>query len=224
MFQQDECAATGQCNQVSMLQRARGSKFIPFSGVGEAGPVIVHWARHGDVYNPDDILYGRNPGYHLSEKGHKEASDGAAKLQEAIKKAGEETGIWKVSSVFHSPMLRTRETAEGLTAGTNLSAIVHEEPMLIEVDVPYNGKPKSVAVALHFDLYSHGKEAEGFENYQDVLHRVVEFVHLLRTSPAYRGTQVVAVTHGDIALTARLWEKKRAQVVARKWPQQTAIR
>ena len=27
---------------------------------------IVHFVRHGEVYNPDKILYGRIPGYHLS--------------------------------------------------------------------------------------------------------------------------------------------------------------
>ena len=27
---------------------------------------IVHLVRHGEVHNPDRILYGRIPGYHLS--------------------------------------------------------------------------------------------------------------------------------------------------------------
>ena len=30
---------------------------------------IVHVMRHGEVYNPDKILYGRLPDFHLSEKG-----------------------------------------------------------------------------------------------------------------------------------------------------------
>ena len=30
---------------------------------------IVHLLRHGEVFNPDGILYGRRPGYHLSELG-----------------------------------------------------------------------------------------------------------------------------------------------------------
>lgn len=35
----------------------------------------VHLVRHGEVYNPDAVLYGRRPGYHLSELGHKMASE-----------------------------------------------------------------------------------------------------------------------------------------------------
>ena len=31
---------------------------------------IVHFVRHGEVFNPDKILYGRIPGYHLSSRGH----------------------------------------------------------------------------------------------------------------------------------------------------------
>ncbi|MGO2515792.1 MAG: histidine phosphatase family protein, partial [Corynebacterium variabile] len=27
---------------------------------------IVHLVRHGEVHNPDRILYGRLPGWHLS--------------------------------------------------------------------------------------------------------------------------------------------------------------
>ena len=31
---------------------------------------IVHLVRHGEVHNPEKILYGRIPGYHLSSRGH----------------------------------------------------------------------------------------------------------------------------------------------------------
>src|SRR5690625_7468919 len=34
---------------------------------------LVHLVRHGEVYNPDAILYGRLPGYHLSELGRQMA-------------------------------------------------------------------------------------------------------------------------------------------------------
>ena len=34
---------------------------------------IVHLLRHGEVYNPDGLLYGRLPGYRLSERGRRQA-------------------------------------------------------------------------------------------------------------------------------------------------------
>ena len=30
---------------------------------------VVHLLRHGEVHNPEGVLYGRLPGYHLSELG-----------------------------------------------------------------------------------------------------------------------------------------------------------
>ena len=30
---------------------------------------IVHLMRHGEVHNPEGVLYGRLPDYHLSERG-----------------------------------------------------------------------------------------------------------------------------------------------------------
>ena len=32
---------------------------------------IVHVMRHGEVHNPDKILYGRLPDYHLSDRGRR---------------------------------------------------------------------------------------------------------------------------------------------------------
>ena len=34
---------------------------------------VVHVLRHGEVYNPDKILYGRIPGYRLSDRGRDQA-------------------------------------------------------------------------------------------------------------------------------------------------------
>ena len=36
---------------------------------GMTDKTIVHVMRHGEVHNPDKILYGRLPDYHLSERG-----------------------------------------------------------------------------------------------------------------------------------------------------------
>ncbi len=41
---------------------------------------IVHLVRHGEVYNPDHILYGRLPGYQLSLRGRQQADVAARYL------------------------------------------------------------------------------------------------------------------------------------------------
>ena len=41
---------------------------------------VVHLLRHGEVYNPEGVLYGRLPGYVLSDLGHEMAQRAAAAL------------------------------------------------------------------------------------------------------------------------------------------------
>ncbi|WP_166866781.1 MULTISPECIES: histidine phosphatase family protein [unclassified Salinibacterium] len=61
---------------------------------------LVHLVRHGEVHNPDRILYGRLPGYGLSELGHRMALLSAESL------AGRQ-----ITTVTASPLQRTRESA-----------------------------------------------------------------------------------------------------------------
>ncbi|AKC73040.1 Phosphoglycerate mutase [Corynebacterium pseudotuberculosis] len=61
---------------------------------------IVHLIRHGEVFNPERILYGRIPDYHLSSRGHSMAARTASSF------AGHD-----VSVLMSSPLERAQETA-----------------------------------------------------------------------------------------------------------------
>lgn len=60
---------------------------------------VVHVVRHGQVENPDHILYGRAPGYHLSELGRR--------MAEAL---GDFFGDVPLQHLRCSPLERTQET------------------------------------------------------------------------------------------------------------------
>jgi broad specificity phosphatase PhoE len=64
------------------------------------GPTTVHLVRHGEVDNPEGVLYGRLPNYHLSERGRAMAEIVADHL------AGRDIAV-----VTSSPMERAQETA-----------------------------------------------------------------------------------------------------------------
>lgn len=74
----------------------------------------VHLLRHGEVHNPEGVLYGRLPGFRLSEDGQKMARDAAEALR------GRD-----VTAVVASPLQRAQETAGpiaevfGLPIGTD---------------------------------------------------------------------------------------------------------
>jgi len=76
---------------------------------------IVHVLRHGEVHNPQKILYGRLPGYRLSDLGTQMA-----------KAAAEALADHDVTHVVASPLERAQETAEPIAAQFGLPVAVDE--------------------------------------------------------------------------------------------------
>ena len=62
---------------------------------------LVHVLRHGEVENPDGILYGRQADWHLSVRGRE--------MAEAVAKW---TNGRDIAAVIASPLERAQETAQ----------------------------------------------------------------------------------------------------------------
>ena len=86
----------------------------------------VHLLRHGEVHNPDGILYGRLPGFRLSADGQQMAKDAASALQ------GRD-----VTEVVASPLLRAQETAEPIAGVFGIGITTDER--LIESSNHFEG-------------------------------------------------------------------------------------
>lgn len=86
----------------------------------------VHLLRHGEVFNPDGILYGRLPGFGLSEDGLQMAHDAA----EAVRGR-------RVTEVVASPLQRAQETAAPIGAVFGLPVSTDER--LIESENHFEG-------------------------------------------------------------------------------------
>lgn len=88
----------------------------------------IHFVRHGEVHNPDHILYERLPGFHLSDRGRRMAEATARYLA-----ASPQTNT--AAAVYSSPLDRTRETAQAiLTALNETRAARNEEPLELVTD------------------------------------------------------------------------------------------
>jgi broad specificity phosphatase PhoE len=99
--------------------------------MSEPTRTTVHVLRHGEVHNPDKILYGRLPGFHLSELGNQMAKAAAEAL------AGRD-----VTHVVASPLERAQETAAPIAAEFGLE--VATDTRLIESANYFEGKKVSV--------------------------------------------------------------------------------
>ncbi len=92
---------------------------------------VVHVLRHGEVHNPDKILYGRLPDFHLSELGRQMAKAAAQVLADR-----------DITHVVASPLERAQETAEPFAAQFQLQTAT--DTRLIESANYFEGKQVSV--------------------------------------------------------------------------------
>ena len=102
----------------------------------------LYLMRHGHVHNPNDILYGRLPGFFLSDQGKAQARAAGGWLAEK-----------SIAAVYCSPMERARQTADLVAARhERLAPIVDER--ILEVLTPYEGRPTADLAATGWDLYT----------------------------------------------------------------------
>jgi broad specificity phosphatase PhoE len=88
---------------------------------------VVHVMRHGEVHNPEGILYGRLPDYHLSERGRAQAEAVAEWLAHR-----------DIVYVVASPLERAQETAAPIAAHHGLAIDTDDE--LIESHNVFQGE------------------------------------------------------------------------------------
>ena len=88
---------------------------------------IVHLMRHGEVHNPDGVLYGRLPEYFLSDLGHKMAEAAADFLSKN-----------EIIHLVASPLERAQQTAEPLSK--LLEVAITTDDRVIEAENLFEGR------------------------------------------------------------------------------------
>ncbi|MDT7588526.1 MAG: hypothetical protein QOE32_6076 [Pseudonocardiales bacterium] len=97
------------------------------AGVAIGVRTTVHLLRHGEVHNPEGVLYGRLPGYRLSVRGEQQAQLVADALAEE-----------DITVLLASPMERAQQTAAPIAKSHELEVIT--EPNLIEAANQFEGR------------------------------------------------------------------------------------
>ena len=89
----------------------------------------IHLVRHGEVFNPDEVLYGRIPGFRLSELGQRMAKAAADDL------IARDRPITRLST---SPLQRARESGQPIALGLGLEPGIEER--IIEPTNAFEGR------------------------------------------------------------------------------------
>ena len=160
----------------------------------------VHLLRHGEVHNPDGVLYGRLPGFGLSRLGHTMADRVSRVLSER-----------DVGHVVASPLERAHQTAQPLADRLGLPVAVDER--LVEAGSRLQGRRLVEGRGVLTDpaawrqLWNPLRPSWG-EPYSEVVARMVQAVTAARGLA--RGHEVVLVSHQlPIYATRRHLEGRR---------------
>jgi broad specificity phosphatase PhoE len=150
----------------------------------------IHFVRHGEVHNPDDVFYARLPRFRLSEKGIRQAQAG-----------GQHFRAQPIAAIYHSPMLRARQTA--LHIGQVLGLPLRQTALLNEIHTPHQGRPTAEMTAIDWNIYLN--LPPGYETQADLMARLQRFAH--QACRRHPGAEVIAVSHGDVVIHAQMWAR-----------------
>lgn len=145
----------------------------------------VHVMRHGEVFNPEKVLYGRLPGYHLSDRGQAQARAAADWL-----------ASHDVTHIVASPLERAQETAAPIADKHGL--VVDTDDDLIESWNQFEGKRVAPGDGALRDprnwprLRNPMKPSWG-EPYDEVATRMTAALHRARLKS--QGHEAVCVSH-----------------------------
>lgn len=145
----------------------------------------VHVARHGEVENPNKILYGRQPGWRLSNRG-----------QQMAETLGEWSKPLNIGALHVSPLQRAQETAAPIARAHGLEITTDER--LIEAGNVFEGKSfelgsgvlKHPASWRH--LYNPWRPSWG-EPYEEQINRMLAAV--FAAHKAANGKDAIIVSH-----------------------------
>ncbi|HEX5569168.1 MAG TPA: histidine phosphatase family protein [Streptomyces sp.] len=160
---------------------------------------VVHLMRHGEVENPDGVLYGRLPGYHLSELGRRMAE-----------RVAEHLAHRDLAHVVASPLERAQETADPIAKLHGLDVAVDER--LIEAGNIFQGRTFGVGdgalrrPANWPHLRNPFRPSWG-EPYVDQVVRMMSALEAARD--AARGREAVCVSHQLPIWTVRSFVERR---------------
>lgn len=146
---------------------------------------VVHLVRHGEVDNPERILYGRLEGFRLSERGAHMASQVAEYLARR-----------DIVLVVSSPLERARLTAHPIAAGHGVTTLI--DPRTIEAGSHFEGRRFGAGDAhpLHprtWPLLLNPLRPSWGEPYQQIATRMLAAIAGARTHAA--GHEAVIVSH-----------------------------
>lgn len=171
---------------------------------GRVTTTTVHLLRHGEVLNPDRVLYGKLPGFGLSDLGVAQA-----------KLAAEFLAQRNIGYLVSSPLERAQQTAASVADALGLDVALDER--LVEAANQLEGRQVAGGKGLFTDVGNWKYFVNPFrpswgEPYTQIAERVLAAARAARDSAAAAGdgVEAVCVSHQlPIVIARRAAEGRR---------------
>jgi broad specificity phosphatase PhoE len=158
----------------------------------------MHLVRHGEVENPKGVIYGRLPGYNLSERGLRQARAAARQLSAA-----------PVGTVWASPLERAQETAGEIATPHELDVVTDDR--LTESNTTFEGAGRTLWAFLtsprHWWRLRNPWAPSWGESFAEIRNRMLSAIAAAQDAAGDK--DVVVVSHQTPILVARLALSRR---------------
>ena len=142
----------------------------------------IYFIRHGEVNNPEKIIYGRLPNFGLTRRGEKQAEEAADFFNDK-----------DIHAIYSSPLDRAKQTAEIIMKKLEIP-VIHFSDQLIEVKSSYQGTKSSELDFLQSEVYLQPLDPTD-ETVEQIATRMMHFLN--KITKVHNGKHIVAVSHGD---------------------------
>lgn len=190
----------------------------------------IHFVRHGEVHNPEHVLYERLPGYHLSDRGRRMAQRTAQYL-------AANAGPAQAIAVYSSPLERAQETAGCILDAINevreaqgeADLTLRTDVRLIEAGNEFRGTTVGKGEGAlwrhgHWRLMGNPFRPSWGESYRHIAERMVDFTYELLDSFADSAVEDTAVLGAGLAGDAAGSAVDSADVADSQFDSQSQVR
>ncbi len=172
-----------------------------------ADTVTVHLVRHGEVHNPDKVLYGRLPGFGLSALGQQMAEGIAEHFVQRAERGQ------PVHLLAASPLQRAQETIAPLAGRLGLPVTI--EDRVLEAENAFEGLSnvrRHLRTPRYWPLLRNPFRPSWGEPYKHQVERVLQAVKDIADRALADhgdGAEAVIVSHQLPIWVTRLWAEQR---------------
>lgn len=166
----------------------------------------IYLVRHSNYSNPDGLVPGRIPGYHLSEEG-----------EEKAKKLGKFFQNRKISAIYTSPLERAYETANIISEFLSKAKITHLYNLIeLESSLWQAYKLESLFTNESYETFLNEPDSRKLpENLVKLAERMNKTISDLLKK--HKGEEIICVSHMYPIIALRLTLEGKPLILARNY-------